>query len=172
MSLALVESSVSVQSPKLKNTTATPMTALASDPRAFSGAPAAGQPWRARLAVPLSIALHVGLLFALGRMAWHTAPTLPERAQFVWLGNSLVRPPSSRTEPETDVAPVVRPPPPDVAVTEPTPAPVERIRRRAPFPTSNAAVKMLEDEGWFKENPNFYTAFDQILSASKVLVTF
>lgn len=32
------------------------------------------------------------------------------------------------------------------------------------FPTSNAAVKMLEDEGWFKENPNFYTAFDQILS--------
>jgi sn-glycerol 3-phosphate transport system substrate-binding protein len=23
---------------------------------------------------------------------------------------------------------------------------------------------MLEDEGWFKENPNFYTAFDQILS--------
>ena len=36
------------------------------------------------------------------------------------------------------------------------------------FPATKTAVKMLEDEGWFKENPNFYTAFDQILSGERV----
>ncbi len=36
------------------------------------------------------------------------------------------------------------------------------------FPSSTLSVKMLEDEGWFKENPNFFTAFDQILSGERV----
>jgi sn-glycerol 3-phosphate transport system substrate-binding protein len=36
------------------------------------------------------------------------------------------------------------------------------------FPSSTLAVKQLEDEGWFKENPNFFTAFDQILSGERV----
>ena len=36
------------------------------------------------------------------------------------------------------------------------------------FPATKSAVKQLEDEGWFKENPNFFTAFDQILSGEKV----
>ena len=36
------------------------------------------------------------------------------------------------------------------------------------FPATKTAVKMLEEDGWFKENPNFYTAFDQILSGERV----
>jgi sn-glycerol 3-phosphate transport system substrate-binding protein len=32
------------------------------------------------------------------------------------------------------------------------------------FPATNEAVDALEAEGWFEENPNFLTAFDQILS--------
>lgn len=32
------------------------------------------------------------------------------------------------------------------------------------FPATNEAVQMLEDEGWFEQNPNFRTAFDQILA--------
>ena len=32
------------------------------------------------------------------------------------------------------------------------------------FPSTNEAVAALEDEGWFDENPNFRTAFDQILA--------
>lgn len=34
------------------------------------------------------------------------------------------------------------------------------------FPSTNAAVAQLEEEGWFDENPNFRTAFDQILSGN------
>ena len=33
------------------------------------------------------------------------------------------------------------------------------------FPLSNDTVKALEEEGWFKKEPNFLTAFDQILRA-------
>jgi sn-glycerol 3-phosphate transport system substrate-binding protein len=34
------------------------------------------------------------------------------------------------------------------------------------FPSTNAAVEQLEVEGWFDENPNFRTAFDQILAGN------
>jgi sn-glycerol 3-phosphate transport system substrate-binding protein len=34
------------------------------------------------------------------------------------------------------------------------------------FPSTNAAVTQLDDEGWFMENPNFLTAFDQILAGN------
>jgi sn-glycerol 3-phosphate transport system substrate-binding protein len=34
------------------------------------------------------------------------------------------------------------------------------------FPSTNAAVDALEAEGWFEENPNFRTAFDQILAGN------
>ncbi len=34
------------------------------------------------------------------------------------------------------------------------------------FPATNAAVDALEEEGWFDENPNFRTAFDQILAGN------
>ncbi len=34
------------------------------------------------------------------------------------------------------------------------------------FPATNAAVEALEAEGWFDENPNFRTAFDQILAGN------
>jgi len=34
------------------------------------------------------------------------------------------------------------------------------------FPATNAAVEALEAEGWFEENPNFRTAFDQILAGN------
>ncbi|MBN1566052.1 MAG: extracellular solute-binding protein, partial [Anaerolineae bacterium] len=34
------------------------------------------------------------------------------------------------------------------------------------FPSTHAAVEALEAEGWFDENPNFRTAFDQILAGN------
>jgi sn-glycerol 3-phosphate transport system substrate-binding protein len=34
------------------------------------------------------------------------------------------------------------------------------------FPATNSAVDALEAEGWFAENPNFLTAFDQILAGN------
>jgi sn-glycerol 3-phosphate transport system substrate-binding protein len=34
------------------------------------------------------------------------------------------------------------------------------------FPSTNAAVDALDAEGWFEENPNFRTAFDQILAGN------
>ncbi len=34
------------------------------------------------------------------------------------------------------------------------------------FPASNATVEALEAEGWFEQNPNFRTAFDQILAGN------
>lgn len=34
------------------------------------------------------------------------------------------------------------------------------------FPSTNEAVAALEEEGWFEENPNFATAFDQILAGN------
>ena len=34
------------------------------------------------------------------------------------------------------------------------------------FPSTNEAVEALEAEGWFEENPNFSTAFDQILAGN------
>lgn len=34
------------------------------------------------------------------------------------------------------------------------------------FPASNATVEALEAEGWFTDNPNFRTAFDQILAGN------
>ncbi|GAB4576114.1 MAG: ABC transporter substrate-binding protein [Anaerolineae bacterium] len=34
------------------------------------------------------------------------------------------------------------------------------------FPATNSAVEALEAEGWFEENPNFLTAFNQILSGN------
>jgi sn-glycerol 3-phosphate transport system substrate-binding protein len=34
------------------------------------------------------------------------------------------------------------------------------------FPSTNEAVEALEEEGWFEENPNFLTAFDQILAGT------
>jgi sn-glycerol 3-phosphate transport system substrate-binding protein len=34
------------------------------------------------------------------------------------------------------------------------------------FPSTNEAVAALEEEGWFEENPNFLTAFDQILAGN------
>lgn len=34
------------------------------------------------------------------------------------------------------------------------------------FPATNEAVQALEEEGWFEENPNFRTAFDQILAGN------
>ena len=34
------------------------------------------------------------------------------------------------------------------------------------FPATKAAVEALEAEGWFEENPNFRTAFDQILAGN------
>jgi sn-glycerol 3-phosphate transport system substrate-binding protein len=34
------------------------------------------------------------------------------------------------------------------------------------FPTSNTAYEMLKEEGWFEEEPNHATAFDQILSGA------
>ncbi|MCZ7543552.1 MAG: hypothetical protein M5R40_08450 [Anaerolineae bacterium] len=34
------------------------------------------------------------------------------------------------------------------------------------FPATDAAVDALEAEGWFEENPNFLTAFEQILSGT------
>ena len=37
------------------------------------------------------------------------------------------------------------------------------------FPASNAAVEALEAEGWFDENPNFRTAFDQILAGNDTI---
>ena len=37
------------------------------------------------------------------------------------------------------------------------------------FPATNEAVQALEDEGWFEENPNFRTAFDQILAGENTL---
>ena len=36
------------------------------------------------------------------------------------------------------------------------------------FPSSTMAEQLLRDEGWFDNNPNFYTAFDQILSGKRV----
>lgn len=32
------------------------------------------------------------------------------------------------------------------------------------YPVRNSSVKQLENEGWFKEDPNAYTAFDQLLN--------
>ncbi len=37
------------------------------------------------------------------------------------------------------------------------------------FPATNAAVEALEAEGWFEENPNFRTAFDQILAGNDTI---
>ncbi|MEL7675518.1 MAG: extracellular solute-binding protein, partial [Chloroflexota bacterium] len=37
------------------------------------------------------------------------------------------------------------------------------------FPASNATVEALEAEGWFEQNPNFRTAFDQILAGNNTL---
>jgi sn-glycerol 3-phosphate transport system substrate-binding protein len=37
------------------------------------------------------------------------------------------------------------------------------------FPASNATVEALEAEGWFEENPNFRTAFDQILAGNNTI---
>lgn len=37
------------------------------------------------------------------------------------------------------------------------------------FPATNAAVDALEAEGWFEENPNFRTAFDQILAGNDTI---
>jgi sn-glycerol 3-phosphate transport system substrate-binding protein len=34
------------------------------------------------------------------------------------------------------------------------------------FPATNAAVEALDAEGWFEQNPNFRTAFDQILAGN------
>jgi sn-glycerol 3-phosphate transport system substrate-binding protein len=34
------------------------------------------------------------------------------------------------------------------------------------FPATNESVAALEEEGWFEENPNFRTAFDQIMSGN------
>lgn len=34
------------------------------------------------------------------------------------------------------------------------------------FPSTNVAVEQLDAEGWFEENPNFRTAFDQILTGN------
>lgn len=37
------------------------------------------------------------------------------------------------------------------------------------FPATNEAVEALEAEGWFEENPNFRTAFDQILAGNNTI---
>ncbi len=34
------------------------------------------------------------------------------------------------------------------------------------FPATNSAVDALDEEGWFEDNPNFLTAFDQILAGN------
>ncbi|WP_233740892.1 ABC transporter substrate-binding protein [Halobaculum saliterrae] len=39
------------------------------------------------------------------------------------------------------------------------------------FPISNSAVQLLEDEGWFDENPNFQTAFDQLSETESSVAT-
>lgn len=39
------------------------------------------------------------------------------------------------------------------------------------FPATNAAVEALEAEGWFEENPNFRTAFDQILAGNDTIAS-
>lgn len=39
------------------------------------------------------------------------------------------------------------------------------------FPASNATVDALEAEGWFEQNPNFRTAFDQILAGANTLAS-
>jgi len=37
------------------------------------------------------------------------------------------------------------------------------------FPASNESVQQLEDEGWFEQNPNYRTAFDQILAGKDTI---
>lgn len=37
------------------------------------------------------------------------------------------------------------------------------------FPATNSSVEALEEAGWFEENPNFLTAFDQILAGQNTL---
>lgn len=39
-------------------------------------------------------------------------------------------------------------------------------KRTGYFPATHEAVAALEEEGWFEENPNFRTAFDQILTGT------
>jgi len=39
------------------------------------------------------------------------------------------------------------------------------------FPISDSAVQLLEDEGWFDENPNFQTAFDQLSETESSVAT-
>jgi len=39
------------------------------------------------------------------------------------------------------------------------------------FPISDSAVTQLEDEGWFEENPNFQTAFDQLKDTKSTTAT-
>jgi sn-glycerol 3-phosphate transport system substrate-binding protein len=39
------------------------------------------------------------------------------------------------------------------------------------FPSTNAAVDALEAEGWFDQNPNFRTAFDQILAGNDTIAS-
>ena len=39
------------------------------------------------------------------------------------------------------------------------------------FPATNSAVEALEAEGWFDENPNFRTAFDQILAGNDTIAS-
>ena len=39
------------------------------------------------------------------------------------------------------------------------------------FPISDSAVEYLEEDGWFDENPNFQTAFDQLQETEQTVAT-
>ena len=39
------------------------------------------------------------------------------------------------------------------------------------FPVSDSAVAYLEEDGWFRENPNFQTAFDQLQATEQTVAT-
>jgi hypothetical protein len=113
------------------------MTALGFYRQAFPSALQGKPSLRPRLALPLSIALHVALLFAVSRMYWHPEPALPGRPHFVWLSTPLLSPAEPQPEGSVpaNVAPIVRAPAPDVSIAEPPPAPAERARRQRPGPS-------------------------------------